>query len=334
MQATITQGRRGGTSTGATRRIANRPAAASGAMTARTWLWLALLSVLWGSGTWFNRVAVQDAGPMTVVVARVGLAALLLWLVMRARGIPVRWGREDWVPFTVMGVLNTAAPFTLIALGLTRIDSGLTGILLGTTPLFTMVVARIVSPAERLTRLKLLGGAAGLAGVVVIMGEPSGVFAPGSGMAKLAILGAALAYGISGVYGATLRDREPVSLAWGQLIVATVLLLPFAVVLERPFEPRGWTVGATWSIVALALVSTGLRYLVFYRLLAEIGATRTSMVGFLIPASSVLLGCLFLGERPHLSQLGGMVLVVAGLVAASGGFQRGRPAMRTDWSRA
>ena len=284
---------------------------------------LAFLSVLWGSGTWFNRVAVQDVGPMTVVASRVGLAALMLWLVMRARGIPVRWRGEDWVPYTVMGVLNTAVPFTLIAVGLTRIDSGLAGILLATTPLFTMMIARMVSPAEHLTRVKLLGVGAGLAGVMVIMGVSSGSITAGSGLAKLAILGAALAYGVSGVYGATLRDHEPLSLAWGQLVVSTAVLLPFAVVWERPFDGGGWPVEAVWSIAALAVLSTGLRYLVFYRLLGEIGATRTSMAGFLVPVSSVLLGCLFLGERLHSSQIGGMLLVVAGLAAASGAFQRG-----------
>lgn len=101
------------------------PVHARGAMTLRTWLVLGLLSMLWGSGTFFNPVALQDAGPMTMVVPRVGVAAAVLWAVMRMRGIPVRWWREDWVPFTVMGVLNTAVPFTLIALGLMRIDSGL-----------------------------------------------------------------------------------------------------------------------------------------------------------------------------------------------------------------
>jgi drug/metabolite transporter (DMT)-like permease len=291
-------------------------------MTVRTWLLLGVLSVLWGSGTFFNRVAVQDAGPMTVVLLRVGIAALVLWLVMRVRGVPVRWRREDWVPFTVMGVLNTAVPFTLIALGLMRIDSGLAGILLATTPLFTMVMARMVSVTARLNRVKVLGVVTGMAGVVVIMGEHLASIADGSGLAKLAILGAALAYGGTGVYGASLRDHEPLSLAWGQLSVSTLLLAPIAIWRERPFDPGGWSTEVTLSILALALLSTVLRYLVFYRLLAEIGATRTSMVGFLIPASSVVLGCLFLGERLQVSQIGGMVLVVAGLVVANGGFQR------------
>ena len=288
------------------------------AMHASDWLLLVLLSVLWGSATFFNKVAVRDIGPYTVVFVRVLLAAMLLYAVMRVRSCPLRVSWRDAKPFLLMGLFNSALPFTLIAWGVIHIDSGLAGILLATTPVFTVVLAHIATNDEKLSVAKAFGIGLGMAGVLLIMGGHVTSVSGGSGLAKLAILGAALCYGVSGVYGRTLRDRPPLTLAWGQLCVSAVILAPLVVIQDQPWETATWSRDATTSIIALAVLGSAMRYLVFYRLLATVGATNTSLVGFLIPASSLLLGFMVLDERLLAAQVAGVALIAVGLTVIDG----------------
>ena len=145
------------------------PAPAHG-MATGDWAWLGMLSLLWGSGTFFNEVAVQGMAPITVVFCRVALAAIVVGLVVRRRGVGLLPGRKEVVPFLVLGVVNTVVPYSLIAWGAQRLDSGVAGILLATTPMFTVLIAHVATGDERLGIATMTGIGLGLAGVLLILG--------------------------------------------------------------------------------------------------------------------------------------------------------------------
>jgi drug/metabolite transporter (DMT)-like permease len=292
-------------------------------MTTGDWGWLATLTLLWGSGTFFNEVAVRDVAPLTVVFCRVALAAMIVGLVVRRRGVGLLPGRKEVVPFAVLGVVNTVVPYFLIAWGAQRLDSGVAGILLATTPMFTVLIAHVATGDEHLGIATLTGIGLGLTGVLLIVGRAPLAIA-GGGVAALALLGAALSYGVACVYGRTLTGIPPLKLAWGHLAVATMLMVPLLV---PPGGSGGfhWSWPATGAVAALALLSTAARSLAYFHVLARVGATNTSLVGFLIPASSLALGVLVLGEPLGPGHIAGLGAIVAGLAVVDGRFPTARP---------
>jgi len=287
-------------------------------MNARDWLMLLALSAVWGASYFFGKVAVEDIGPLTVVLGRVALAAAILYLVIRLRGIAIPTTWADWQGFFVMGLLNSAIPYSLIFWGETRIDSGLAAILTATVPIFTVIVAHFWTVDEKMNPAKAAGIGLGMAGVVIIMGRDLGAIGSGTGLAKLAIIGATISYAFSGIYGRRLKGKTPLILAWGQMCTATVMLLPLVLVVDRPWSSANWTTDAVLSVIALATLCTALAYMIFFRLLATVGATNTSLVTFLIPVSSLVLGTLFLDEDLVLVQLLGMLLIIAGMAVIDG----------------
>jgi drug/metabolite transporter (DMT)-like permease len=287
-------------------------------MNARDWLMLMGLALLWGASYFFGKVAVEDIGPLSVVFGRVIIAAAILYAVMRLRGVAVPDTRADWVPFFVMGFLNSALPYSLIFWGETRISSGLAAILTAMVPIFTVIVAHVWTVDEKMNPAKAAGIGLGMAGVLVIMAEDLGSIGSGSGLAKLAIIGATISYAFSGIYGRRLKGKSPLVLAWGQMCAATVLLIPMVLLVDRPWETAKWHADAVLSVLALAVFSTAIAYMIFFRLLAKVGATNTSLVTFLIPISSLLLGGLFLDEDLVAIQLLGMLLIGAGMAVIDG----------------
>ncbi len=287
-------------------------------MSGRDWLLLVCLALLWGGSYFFAKVAVEDVGPLTVVFGRVVIAAAILTLVLRIRRIPLPSTRDDWVPFFVMGAINSAIPYTLIFWGETRISSGLAAILTALVPVFTVIAAHFLTSDEKLTPLKATGIGLGLVGVLVILGEDLGDIAGGGTLAKLAVIGATISYAFSGIYGRRLKGKSPMVLTWGQMCAATVLMLPLVLFVDRPWATAAWEADAVLSIVALAVFSTAIAYLIFFRLLARAGATNVSLVTFLIPISSLILGTALLSEPLVAIQLLGMLLIGAGMAVIDG----------------
>jgi len=286
-------------------------------MTAGDWTLLAVLSMLWGGSFFFVEVAIEQLPPVTVVTGRVGLAALALWISVAARGLSVPRDFRIWAAFAAMGALNNVVPFGLIAWGQTAIDSGLASILNATTPLFTVVIARIATADERMTANRLAGVVIGIVGVAILIGPASLSGISTHALGQVAILGAALSYACAGVYGRRLSGMPPAVAAAGMLTASTVMSVPFAVVLDRPWTLafNGVTAGA---VAGLALASTAVAYLIYFRLLARAGATNLLLVTFLIPVTALVLSVLVLGERPGVSAFAGMALIFAGFAAVDG----------------
>jgi len=282
-------------------------------MALRVWLWLLSLSVLWGGSFFFAKVAVSELGPFTVVFARVSLAALALALV-----VPLRRD-APWPTYFAMGFLNNALPFSLIFWGQTEIGSGLASILNATTPLFTLVVAHVLTPDEKINRTKIVALLMGLSGVIVLIG-PAALAGSSALWAEAACLAAALSYALAGIYGRRFRRMgiAPAEAAAGQLAASTVLILPIMLVVDRPWmlPPPSLTV---WlALGALALLSTALAYVLYFRILAAAGATVLLLVTFLIPVPAILLGAMVLGEQLEPRHYAGMALIGLGLAIIDG----------------
>jgi drug/metabolite transporter (DMT)-like permease len=284
----------------------------------REWLLLVVLSLLWGGSFFFAEVALAELPPMTVVLARIGLAALALNLLVLANGRRLPRSPRLWGAFLVMGALNNLLPFSLIVWGQTQIASGLAAILNATTPLFTVVLAHVLTRDERLTPARLAGVAAGLAGVVLMIG-PAALGGAGAGLlAQLACLAAALCYALAGIFGRRFRGQPPLITATGQVSAGALMVLPLALLADQP-----WTLPApgamTFAALAgLALLSTALAYVIYFRILAAAGATNLLLVTFLIPISALLLGTWLLHEMVMPRQLAGMALIGLGLAAIDG----------------
>jgi drug/metabolite transporter (DMT)-like permease len=290
------------------------------AMTPLEWGLLIALSLLWGGSFFFVGVAVQALPPFTIVALRVGIAAVVLHLVLRAVGLALPKGSKVWVAFLGMGFLNNLVPFSLLVWGQTQIPSGLAAILNATTPLFAVLVAHAFTRDEKLTRGRAAGVIIGFAGVAVMIG-PGALSGIGSDVtAQIACLAAACSYGFAGVFGRRFRALgvPPLTTAAGQVTASTAMLLPFALVMERP-----WSLPLpglpVWAAVAgLAVLSTALAYIIFFRILASAGAVNLALVTFLIPPSAILLGAVFLHERLEPLQFAGMALIGLGLAAIDG----------------
>lgn len=284
------------------------------------WVLLIALSILWGGSFFFVGVAVAELPPFTIVLLRVALAAIALHLALRALGVAMPWNRDAWLAFFGMGLLNNAIPFSLIVWGQTQIASGLASILNATTPLFTVLVAHVLTADERLTRARLAGVLLGIAGVVVMIGPAAMADLGRDVLAQLAVLAAALSYACAGVFGRRFKRMAvaPLATAAGQVSASSLMILPLALMVDRPWTMPVPGVTALAAILGLALLSTALAYYLFFRILAAAGAVNLLLVTFLIPVSAILLGCLVLGEVLTLAQLAGMALIGAGLAAIDG----------------
>lgn len=291
-------------------------------MSAQTWGLLALLGMIWGGSFFFARVAVAYVPPTTLVLLRVGIAAVALHVYVAGRFGIYETLRERWREFLVLGLINNAVPHMLIFLGQTEIGAGLAAILNATTPIFTVIIANRMTTDEKLSSEKIAGCLIGLVGTAVLIGPRAlAPFTGDSGPPLWAVLLpvlAAVSYGFAATYGKRFRGTAPPVIAAGQLTASTLMMLPVALTLDSPWQLPLPPLTAILAVLALALVSTAYGYILFFRIMAAAGATNTSLVTLLVPPSAILAGMLFLGERLTLFGILGMVLVLCGLVVLDG----------------
>lgn len=288
----------------------------------KAWLMLGLLSLLWGGSFLFIGLAVREVPPLTVVWIRISIGAAALGMALWLTNEPLPRAQAAWRDMAVIAVLLCALPFCLIVWAQTHITAGLASILNATTPLWGAVAAHFLTRDDNLTPMRAAALGAGFLGVVVLMGWPQGA----ATLAILACLGAALSYGLAGVYARRLRRHglKPLVAATMQLGLAATILLPVMLVVDRPWLLPVPSRTAALSLLALALLSTGLAYLVYFRIVALAGMSNALLVTFLVPPSAILLAWLGLGEALMLRQLLGMLLIGGGLVLLDGRWRRRR----------
>jgi len=298
----------------------SKPLAIARAMTGQEWALVIALSVLWGGSFFFNGVAVRELPTFTVVVARVALAALALYAIMRALGERLPRGRGVWLAFFGMGLLNNAIPFSLIVWGQGQIASGLASILNATTPLFGVVVAHCLTSDEKMTAARAAGVIVGFVGVAILMGGAALGEAIDGFWGQAACIGGAVSYAFAAVFGRRFRRMglTPFATATGQVIASSAILLPIMFALERPWLLPAPSASALAALAGVALLSTALAYVLYFRILETAGASNLLLVTLLIPPTAILLGWAVLGENLEPRHLAGLALIGGGLAILDG----------------
>ena len=291
-------------------------------MKTRNLLLLLLLATLWGPSFLLIKVAVAEIPPITLIFGRLGLAAIILYGVLRLSGGNLPRPGRIWIPLAIVAIFQTAFPFVLLSWAEQHIDSALAAILNGLTPLFTILIAHLLTTDDKLTSAKAVGIALGLIGVLFFVGPSlqSGIQASTWGI--LAMIVVAASYGFAVVFARNRLNHLP-SLVTpaSQLLLATLFLLPFMMVIDQPFNqpiPSLQTIGA---VVALAVFGTALAFVVYFRLLKSAPASYVSMVTYLVPVIGVMLGVIVLGERLAWNDFAGFGLILLGVLIVNGAFR-------------
>ena len=302
---------------------------------ARDWSLLGLLSVLWGGSFFFNGVVLRESPPLTVVLLRVALAAMILLPVLWAYRIRFPVGLSGWRPFFAIALLNNVLPFSLIVIGQTYIPSGLASILNATTPLFTVLVMAAAGD-EKLHPRRVAGVVTGLIGVIILHGQDlhgqDPGFQAGEGIGILLCLAAAFSYGLAALYARRkLSNSPPLATATFQLLASSLMMTIIAAVFERSWQ-LPMPGATTWlAMIGLAGLSTALAYIVFFQILRRSGSTNVMLVTLLVPVTAILLGYLVLGESISLREIIGALVIGSALLLIDGrvlGFVRRVPAIR------
>ncbi|TJV40756.1 MAG: DMT family transporter [Mesorhizobium sp.] len=286
-----------------------------GPMTLTDWGQLLLLGAIWGGSFFFARIAVAELHPLVLVLFRVAIAAIALQLYLGLRGPSFRLALPHAGLFFLLAFTNNVVPFSLIFAGQTKLGAGVASVLNATTPFWTLILANALTSDEKLSWNKLAGIALGVAGTAVMIGP--GLLG-GPVWAKFALVGASLSYGVALMVARRFKGVPSPVIATGQMTASTIIMIPIVLFAHGPAglfsaSPPVWT-----AVFALALLSTAFAYILYFNLVASAGATNASLVTLIVPASAMLLGFMFLGERLELFEIGGVVLIALGLVTIDG----------------
>lgn len=287
-------------------------------LTPRIWLELGLLGLIWGGSFLAIKLALGELPVMTLVAHRVFWAALILWLWVLWRGIPLPKTLAAWGAFLVMGLLNNVIPFSLMAWGQQFIETGLTAIFNASTAVFGVLVAAMVFRDERLTPRRALGIAIAFAGVITAIGAGALAEFDLRSAAQLATVAGAFSYAWAATWGrAQLAGHPPELSAAGMLTGASLLLIPIAIAVDGP--PQLPNLAVTYLATGfMSVIGTALAYLLYYRILRGAGSGNAMLVTLIIPPISILLGGLVLAERIAPSALMGFGLIALGLMVLDG----------------
>jgi drug/metabolite transporter (DMT)-like permease len=265
-------------------------------------------------------VAVDTVPPVSVAAGRIAAAAACLLAVLAARGLRLPRSARAWLHFASLAVLGNALPFCLIGWGLERVPSGATGILTGIMPMVTLVLAHFFVPGEPMTRRRTLGFVLGFAGVVTLTGpealrelggEPSDL------VRQLAVVGGAVCYSLNAIVARHLPPTNALVSAATTLLLATFLIAPVALAVDRPWELAP-SASSLWAMAWLGVGATAAATIVYYRLIASAGPTFFSTANFLIPIVALAAGVVFRDEEASWSALLALALVLSGLALAGG----------------
>lgn len=278
---------------------------------------LVLLASLWGASFLFTRVAVPAFGPVVLIALRVAVAALFLWPVYALRGGTVQPLRQHWRPLLWLGILNSSIPFSLFAYSLLTLSAGTASVLNAGAPLFTALLA-VIWGHERLPRWRWFGLGIGVVGVLILMGGPETLtqLPLQHVLAAVAALGATFFYAVASNFTRRyLHGVPPLAVATGSQIGAALVMAPLAVWLwpAEPPSPGAWAAAA-----GLGVLCTGLAYVLFFRLIANVGPIKAMSVTFLIPLFGVFWGMVFLGEPLTAEVMGGCAVILLGTALSTG----------------
>ena len=287
-------------------------------ISSRAWAELLLLSLIWGASFLSIRIALDEIGPLTAVAHRTGWAMLILWGYVALRRLPLPKTPRIWGAFLIMGLLNNAIPFSLMAWGQLHIETGLTSILNAATAIFGVIAAAIFLADERLTPRKAIGVTLGFFGVATAIGLSALTQFDIRSLGQLAVIGGTISYALAGVWARkTLGGLKPQVAAAGMLTGSSLMTIPAAWIVEGPISltlhPQTWA-----AIAYYAIIATAFAYLLYYRVLAMAGSGNLMLCTLLIAPVAIILGALILDEALPLRAFIGFGLLALGLVILDG----------------
>lgn len=275
---------------------------------------LFVLAAIWGSSFLFMRLAVHDFGPIALTEMRVGISAVFLLIVSAAMG-RLSTFLQHWRVISIGGLISIALPFLFYSYASQTLTAGFMAIVNALAPLFAAIVARLWL-GERLTRLRIAGLFIGFGGIAILVWDNFSLTVQGQGLAIAATIAAPLCYGIAASYMTKhFKGLDPIACATGSVTASALFLLPFTL-FTWPSEPIS---GVAWvSAFLIAILCTGIAYIIFYRLIDNVGPSKTITVTFLVPPFGVFWGALILDERITLSVVLGAATVLCGTLLATG----------------
>jgi len=279
---------------------------------------LLLLAAVWGGTFFFAEIALREVPPLTITLFRVAMALPVLAAIVIGKGILIPRSLRVWGAYLGMGALNNAIPFSLIFWGQTQIEGGLASVLNGTTAMFAAVVAGTLLPDEPLTLKKVIGAAVGILGVAFIMGPTALTEFNPTNLAQLAVLVATLSYAFAGVWGKLkLSGQPPLMNALGMLVGSTILMIPMVLVFDG-IPNLSLSLGAWGAMIAMAVMSTSLAYVLYFAILVRAGAGNLLLVTLLVPPFAIALGVIFLGESMGVQGWIGFAIIALGFAVTDG----------------
>jgi drug/metabolite transporter (DMT)-like permease len=287
-----------------------------------SWVWIAFLTlgVLWGSSYLWIKIGLETLPPLTLIAGRLLFGALFLATVVAMARERLPREPRMYGHLLVMSIVNIVLPFILIAVGEQSIDSALASILNATVPLSVIVLAPLFLPDERITIGKILGLALGFAGVMVLVAPDLVNLSHADLTGELMMVGSSLCYGIGNVYAKrNVHGLRPMIPALFQVSFAALIVVPLALLIDRPFGRVNPAPEAIAAMAWLGILGSGVAYLCYFTLLQRWGATRTSMVSYVLPVVGIALGALFIGEAVTLVRVGGTALIIAGIALVNSG---------------
>ena len=277
-------------------------------------LLLLILGIIWGASYLFIKVIVAEVPVLTLVAGRVTLATIIMWGILRARGLSLPRSRRMWGAYAMLGFLGAALPYSLISWGEQYIPSGLASLLQATTPMFTVILVHFLSDDERVTMSKIIGVGIGFVGVGILMLPDPSTGLRADLLGQLAIVGSSLCYAGVAIYARSrLRGQPPLVSATGQLTMGMVYMLPASLLIDRPFGlSPSLPVLASWMV--LTILGTVVGYVIYFTIIERASATFVTMVTYIIPVNGLMLGALVLNEQLNATVLGSLVLILLGVL--------------------
>ncbi len=277
-------------------------------------LLLLILGIIWGASYLFIKVIVAEVPVLTLVAGRVTLATVIMWGILRARGLSLPRSRRMWGAYAMLGFLGAALPYSLISWGEQYIPSGLASLLQATTPIFTVILAHFLTDDEPVAMAKIIGVIIGFVGVGILMLPDPSTGVRADLLGQLAIVGSSLCYAGVAIYARSrLRGQPPLVSATGQLTMGMVYMLPASLLIDRPFGlSPSLPVLASWMV--LTILGTVVAYVIYFTIIERTSATFVTMVTYIIPVNGLMLGALVLNEQLNATVLGSLVLILLGVL--------------------
>jgi drug/metabolite transporter (DMT)-like permease len=272
------------------------------------------LATLWGASYTFIRIGVATIPPITLIACRTLIAGLLLLAIMRWRGVSMPVDAATWRRFLFQACLNSVIPWIMVAWGAQALDAGVATILNSTAPIFTFFLTLAITRHEAVTSRKLLGGVAGMAGICLIVGVQA---LSGFGQeltAQIVMVLAAVCYAGAAILGRGFKDLDPIVPAAGSLLSGAAILIPVSMVADQPWTLQP-SASSILALVALAVFSTALAFVIYFRLIRTLGSVGTTAQAYLRVPIGVAVGVIFLGEQPSSTVWIGLACVVVGVAA-------------------